>query len=45
MIANAGANFQTDQVFVGVAIVSAAAVIMDAVLRFTQQRVAWWSGS
>lgn len=45
MIANAGANFQIDQVFVGVAIVAAAAVIMDAVLRFMQQRVAWWTGS
>jgi NitT/TauT family transport system permease protein len=45
MIANAGANFQTDQVFVGVAVIAAAAIVMDAGLQMMQRRVAWWSGS
>jgi NitT/TauT family transport system permease protein len=45
MIANAGANFQTDQVFVGVVVVAVAAIIMDRLLQQTQRRIAWWSGS
>jgi ABC-type nitrate/sulfonate/bicarbonate transport system permease component len=45
MIANAGANFQTDQVFVGVTVVAVVAIIMDTILQQMQRRVAWWSGS
>jgi NitT/TauT family transport system permease protein len=45
MIANAGANFQTDQVFVGVTVVAVVAIIMDTILQQVQRRVAWWSGS